>query len=52
MVHFEEHIGAAASFHDVDPKQVIIIRFLDRKINTEQIDSDKKWIIITWNDYL
>jgi integrase/recombinase XerD len=49
MVHFAEHIGAATSFYEVDNKQVI--RFLDTKIKTEQIDSDKKWIT-TWNDYL
>jgi integrase/recombinase XerD len=49
MVHFAEHIDAATSFYDVDHKQ--IIRFLDTKITTEQIDSDKKWIT-TWNDYL
>jgi uncharacterized protein YqeY len=49
MVHFVEHIGATTSLHDVDHKQVI--RFLDRKIKTEQIDSDKK-SITTWNDYL
>jgi integrase/recombinase XerD len=49
MVHFVEHIGATTSFHDVDHKQVI--RFLERKIKTEQIDSDKK-SITTWNDYL
>jgi site-specific recombinase XerC len=48
MVHFAEHIGAATSY-EVDNKQVI--RFLDTKIKTEQIDSDKKWIT-TWNDYL
>jgi hypothetical protein len=28
-----------------------IITFLDSKIKSEQIDSDKNWII-TWNDYL
>jgi integrase/recombinase XerD len=49
MVHFAEHIGAATSFYDVDQKQVM--RFLDTKIKSEQIDSDKKWIT-TWNDYL
>lgn len=49
MAHFVKHIGATTSSHDVDHKQVI--RFLDRKIKTEQIDSDKK-SITTWNDYL
>jgi hypothetical protein len=49
MAHFVKHIGATTSSYDVDHKQVI--RFLDRKIKTEQIDSDKK-SITTWNDYL
>jgi integrase/recombinase XerD len=49
MVHFAEYIGAATSFYDVNYKQ--IITFLDSKIKSEQIDSDKRWII-TWNDYL
>lgn len=49
MIHFAEHIGTATSSYDVDRKH--IITFLDTKIKTEQIDSDKKWIT-TWNDYL
>jgi integrase/recombinase XerD len=49
LVHFSEHIGPAISFYDVDHKEVI--RFLDSKMKSEQIDSEKKWII-TWNDYL
>jgi integrase/recombinase XerD len=49
MVHFSEHIGWATSFYDVDNKQVV--GFLNTKIKSEQIDSDKKWIT-TWNDYL
>ena len=49
MVHFSEHIGGATSFYDVDNKQVV--GFLNTKIKSEQIDSDKKWIT-TWNDYL
>ena len=28
-----------------------VMRFLNTKIKSEQIDSDKKWIT-TWNDYL
>lgn len=42
MIHFAEHIGAVISFYEVEHKQVI--KFLDTKIKTEQIDSDKKWI--------
>jgi integrase/recombinase XerD len=49
MVHFAEYIGTATSFYDMNYKQ--IITFLDSKIKSEQIDSDKNWII-TWNDYL
>jgi hypothetical protein len=49
MLHFAEHIGGATSFYDVDNKQVV--GFLNTKIKSEQIDSDKKWIT-TWNDYL
>lgn len=49
MIHFAEHIGEAASFFDVHLKQVL--KFLDTKIKSEQIDPDKKWIT-TWNDYL
>jgi len=40
MVHFAEYIGAETSFYDVNHKQ--IIRFLDSKMKSEQIDSDKK----------
>ena len=49
MIHFAEHIGRSTSFFDLDHKQVL--RFLDTKIKSEQIDPDKKWIT-TWNDYL
>jgi hypothetical protein len=49
MVHFVEYIGEATSFYDLDHKQITM--FLDSKMKSEQIDSDKKWII-TWNDYL
>ena len=42
MIHFAEYIGAATSFFDVDHKQVV--SFLDTKMKSEQIDSDKKWI--------
>jgi hypothetical protein len=37
MVHFAELVGPATSFYDVDHKQ--IIKFLNTKIKTEQIDS-------------
>jgi integrase/recombinase XerD len=50
MVHFADHLGAATSFYDVN-NQEQIISFLDTKIKSEQIDSDKRWIT-TWSDYL
>lgn len=45
MIHFADYIGAATLFYDIDLRQVI--RFLDTKINTEQVDPDRKWIITT-----
>ncbi|MGH9988968.1 MAG: hypothetical protein ACREAS_00875 [Nitrososphaera sp.] len=36
MIHFAEHIRAATSFFDINHEQVL--RFLDTKIKSEQID--------------
>ena len=51
-VHFADYPGSAATSFYVVNLQEQVIRFLDTMIKTEQIDSDKKWITTSWNDYL
>ncbi len=50
IVRYAEYLGPHTSFYQIQDKEEIL-KYLDLKRKTLEVDPDKKWIT-TWNDYL
>ncbi len=50
IIRYAEYLGPEMSFYQIQGKEEIL-KYLDLKRKTVDIDPDKKWIT-TWNDYL
>jgi hypothetical protein len=50
VIAFAKFLGSDTTFREIQRKEQII-RFLDTKVKSSEIDPEKKWIT-TWNHYL